>query len=71
MVSNSNMANDTDPVMVSGLEHYSYCLRQFALIHLEHVGGGRYWYNGTSILFKNGIATDAKTVLHLRRERNG
>lgn len=27
----------TDPVMVSALEHYSYCPRQCALIHLEHV----------------------------------
>jgi len=26
-----------DPVMVSALEHYSYCPRQCALIHLEHV----------------------------------
>ncbi len=26
-----------EPVMVSALEHYSYCPRQCALIHLEHV----------------------------------
>lgn len=26
-----------DPIMVSALEHYSYCPRQCALIHLEHV----------------------------------
>jgi CRISPR-associated exonuclease Cas4 len=28
---------ETDPIMVSALEHYSYCPRQCALIHLEHV----------------------------------
>ncbi len=28
---------EIDPVMVSALEHYSYCPRQCALIHLEHV----------------------------------
>ena len=37
MGSNSKMASDIDPVMVSALEHYSYCPRQCALIHLEHV----------------------------------
>ncbi len=26
-----------EPIMVSALEHYSYCPRQCALIHLEHV----------------------------------
>ncbi|MEK7243939.1 MAG: Dna2/Cas4 domain-containing protein, partial [Thermodesulfobacteriota bacterium] len=25
----------TDPIMVSALEHYSYCPRQCALIHIE------------------------------------
>jgi len=29
--------NTTDPVMISALEHYSYCPRQCALIHLEQV----------------------------------
>ena len=28
---------EAEPVMVSALEHYSYCPRQCALIHLEHV----------------------------------
>jgi CRISPR-associated exonuclease Cas4 len=28
---------DTDPIMLSALEHYSYCPRQCALIHLEQV----------------------------------
>ncbi|MEW6378749.1 MAG: CRISPR-associated protein Cas4 [bacterium] len=27
----------TDPIMVSALEHYSYCPRQCALIHIEHI----------------------------------
>ena len=31
------MTERFDPVMVSALEHYSYCPRQCALIHLEHV----------------------------------
>lgn len=34
---NGNIAEQPDPVMVSALEHYSYCPRQCALIHLEHV----------------------------------
>lgn len=29
------MATDDDPVMISALEHWSYCPRQCALIHLE------------------------------------
>lgn len=31
------MTDQPDPIMVSALEHYSYCPRQCALIHLEHV----------------------------------
>ena len=27
----------TDPIMLSALEHYSYCPRQYALIHIEQV----------------------------------
>ncbi len=29
----------TDPIMISALEHYSYCPRQCALIHVEQVWG--------------------------------
>lgn len=29
------LADDTEPIMISALEHYSYCPRQCALIHLE------------------------------------
>lgn len=29
--------SSVDPVMISALEHYSYCPRQCALIHIEHV----------------------------------
>lgn len=29
------MAEDNDPVMISALEHWSYCPRQCALIHIE------------------------------------
>ena len=29
------MATDDDPIMISALEHWSYCPRQCALIHLE------------------------------------
>lgn len=29
------MAEDTDPIMISALEHWSYCPRQCALIHVE------------------------------------
>jgi CRISPR-associated exonuclease Cas4 len=29
------MFNESDLVMISALEHYSYCPRQCALIHLE------------------------------------
>jgi CRISPR-associated exonuclease Cas4 len=28
---------DTDPIPISAIEHYSYCPRQCALIHVEHV----------------------------------
>jgi len=31
------MPDQPEPVMVSALEHYSYCPRQCALIHIEHV----------------------------------
>lgn len=31
------MGNTTDPIMLSALEHYSYCPRQCALIHIEQV----------------------------------
>ncbi len=34
---NRKTAEQPEPVMVSALEHYSYCPRQCALIHLEHV----------------------------------
>jgi CRISPR-associated exonuclease Cas4 len=37
MVSSRKIADQSDPIMVSALEHYSYCPRQCALIHLEHV----------------------------------
>ena len=29
------MSEDGDPIMISALEHYSYCPRQCALIHVE------------------------------------
>lgn len=29
--------SEAEPVMISALEHYSYCPRQCALIHVEHV----------------------------------
>ncbi|BDV43646.1 CRISPR-associated protein Cas4 [Geotalea uraniireducens] len=29
--------DSTDPIMISALEHYSYCPRQCALIHIEQV----------------------------------
>lgn len=29
------VAEDTDPIMISALEHWSYCPRQCALIHIE------------------------------------
>lgn len=31
------MPETTDPIMISALEHYSYCPRQCALIHVEQV----------------------------------
>lgn len=31
------MWNEDDLVMISGIEHWSYCPRQFALIHIEQV----------------------------------
>lgn len=37
MESNRSLTERPEPVMVSALEHYSYCPRQCALIHLEHV----------------------------------
>lgn len=34
-MSNSTTWSDDDPIMISALEHYSYCPRQCALIHQE------------------------------------
>ena len=33
----SNSHNENEPIMISALEHYSYCPRQYALIHREQV----------------------------------
>jgi hypothetical protein len=35
MISKSANELSDDPILISALEHYAYCPRQFALIHIE------------------------------------
>jgi CRISPR-associated exonuclease Cas4 len=35
MITKPNNGLSDDPILISALEHYTYCPRQFALIHIE------------------------------------
>ncbi|NOY71223.1 MAG: Dna2/Cas4 domain-containing protein, partial [Gammaproteobacteria bacterium] len=37
------MSDETQTIMLSALQHYAYCPRQFALIHLEQVWAENYF----------------------------
>jgi len=37
------MEDDTNTIMLSALQHYAYCPRQFALIHIEQVWAENYF----------------------------
>jgi len=47
-----------DPIPISALEHFSYCPRQCALIHVEQI-------------FEDNIFTERGHLAHARADRQG
>lgn len=57
-------AEETERIMISALEHYSYCPRQCALIHLEHL------FDENIYTLRGRLAHERVDVLATRQEEN-
>lgn len=59
----------TDPIMISALEHYSYCPRQCALIHVEQVWGENLYTMRGRDVHENVDIESSHDVAGIRYER--
>jgi len=59
----------TDPIMISALEHYSYCPRQCALIHVEQVWGENLYTMRGRDVHENVDVESSHEVAGIRYER--
>lgn len=58
-----------DPIMISALEHYSYCQRQCALIHVEQVWGENLYTMRGRDVHENVDTESSHDVAGIRYER--
>jgi len=63
------MIDPSDPIMISALEHYSYCPRQCALIHVEQVWGENLYTMRGRDVHENVDAESSHDVAGIRYER--
>ncbi len=63
------MSDDTQIIMLSALQHYAYCPRQFALIHIEQVWEDNRFTAEGNILHKRVDSGVAEQRKHVRYER--
>lgn len=62
--------DDAEPVMISALEHYSYCPRQCALIHVERVWSDNLYTMRGHDLHQNVHSESSHEVAGARLERS-
>lgn len=63
------MSNDTQTVMISALQHYAYCPRQFALIHVEQVWAENYFTAHGNLLHERVDRCEPEQRGNIRFER--
>ncbi len=63
------MSDETQTIMLSALQHYAYCPRQFALIHLEQVWAENYFTVHGNLLHERVDSCDPEQRGNTRYER--
>jgi len=63
------MSSDTQTIMLSALQHYAYCPRQFALIHVEQVWAENYFTAHGNALHERVDSCDPEQRGNTRYER--
>jgi CRISPR-associated exonuclease Cas4 len=64
------MSPDSFPIAISALQHFAYCPRQFALIHLEQVWSDNHFTAQGNVLHERVDSQEAETRGKLRLERS-
>lgn len=64
------MINDTQTIMLSALQHYAYCPRQFALIHVEQVWAENYFTAHGNLLHERVDSCEPEQRGNVRFERS-
>jgi len=63
------MSNEPQTIMLSALQHYAYCPRQFALIHVEQVWAENYFTAHGNLLHERVDSCDPEQRGNVRYER--
>ncbi len=63
------MINDTQTIMLSALQHYAFCPRQFALIHVEQVWAENYFTAHGNLLHERVDSCEPEQRGNVRFER--
>jgi len=63
------MSDKTQTIMLSALQHYAYCPRQFALIHIEQVWADNYFTAHGNVLHERVDSCDPEQRGNTRYER--
>ena len=64
------MEDDTNTIMLSALQHYAYCPRQFALIHIEQVWAENYFTAHGNLLHERVDSCEPEQRGNVRYERS-
>jgi len=64
------MSDDTHFIMLSALQHYAYCPRQFALIHIEQVWADNYFTAHGNLLHERVDSCEPEQRGNVRFERS-
>ena len=64
------MGGATQPILISALQHYAYCPRQFALIHIEQVWSENYFTAHGNLLHERVDSGKPETRSGVRYERS-
>lgn len=64
------MSNDSPVVMISALQHYAYCPRQFALIHIEQVWAENFFTAHGNLLHERVDSYESEQRGRVRYERS-
>jgi len=64
------MSNDAQTIMLSALQHYAYCPRQFALIHLEQVWAENFFTAHGNLLHERVDSCEPEQRGNVRFERS-